>query len=171
MRSSGWVTVYPRGPGSPRVAVNGALEVQRHPPQALRETPTSPQKVRSGRRLGHIWGGGGFISIPSGRTLLKVAQWCSLALAFLTGPVHLPWSKEEELEAWRGGTAARDAHRTEQGWTTTRHFTIRKGLSTLRDLHNSWPAADNTAFHTSNTKLIRGWIIVLCATEKENIGN
>lgn len=116
-------------------------------------------------------GGEGFISIPSGRTLLKVAQWCSLALAFLTGPVHLPWSKEEELEAWRGGTAARDAHRTEQGWTTTRHFTIRKGLSTPRDLHNSWPAADNTAFHTSNTKLIRGWIIVLCATEKENIGN
>lgn len=120
-----------------------------------------------------LMGGEGavFISIPSGRTLLKVAQWCSLALAFLTGPVHLPWSKEEELEAWRGGTAAQDAHRTEQGWTTTWHFTIRKGLSTPRDLHNSWPAADNTAFHTSNTKLIRGWIIVLCATEKENIGN
>lgn len=39
------------------------------------------------------------------------------------------------------------------------------------DLHNSWPVAGNTAFHTSNTKLIRGWIIVLCATEKENIDN
>lgn len=99
MRSCGLFTVYPQGARFPQ----GCSErcpggVQCHLPQALRETPTSPQKVRSGRRLRDV-SCRGFTSFPSGRTLLKVAQRCSLALAFLTGPVHLPWSKDEELDA------------------------------------------------------------------------
>lgn len=66
----------------------------------------------------------GLASPSSGRTLLRVAWLCPLALGFLrhpctplpsranltaTGPVHCPWQKDEEPEAQRQGPSARGA--------------------------------------------------------------
>lgn len=110
----------------------------------------------------------GFLSISSGRSLLRAAWLCSPAWGFRRHPstpaprranlkvTSVPPSrvKDEDLGAWRGGTSAKDAQQAEPERTAVRWFMIRKGRSTSRgtsDLPNSWSGADDTALPTSQT--------------------